>query len=102
MKHGKLVRDGIPEHIARKGGTHRKHAAGEVEYWQKLLEKLQEEVNEFMKDQNEEELADVLEVIDAICKFKNFDRTRIMEVKNEKLRKRGGFEKRIVLDESKS
>jgi predicted house-cleaning noncanonical NTP pyrophosphatase (MazG superfamily) len=100
MKYNKLVRDKIPEYIRRKGGTPVTHVADEAEYWQKLKEKLLEEVNEFQKDENQEELADVLEVIDAIVSFRNFDRLEIDRIKKEKADERGKFEKRIILDES--
>jgi predicted house-cleaning noncanonical NTP pyrophosphatase (MazG superfamily) len=73
MRYNKLVRDKIPEIIKEKGGVSVTHVADEAEYWQKLKEKLQEEVSEFLKDENVEELAGVVEVIEAIVAFKQFD-----------------------------
>jgi len=75
------------------------HIATLEEYEQKLKEKLLEEVNEFLKENNEEELADVLEVIDAICDFKNVDKDKVKDLKEEKLNSRGSFKERIILDE---
>lgn len=101
MKYNKLVRDKIPERINNKGGSPLIHTATDKEYWEKLLEKLTEEVREFIQDKNEEELADVLEVIDAIIDYKKFDKKIILEKKEKKKDERGGFAKRIILDEVK-
>ena len=70
----KLVRDKIPEIIKNHGKIPFTHIADNKEYWQKLKEKLKEEVDEFLKDGSEEELADILEVIYAICNLKNINK----------------------------
>jgi len=101
MKYNKLVRDKIPEIIKNKGATPITHIANDEEYWQKLKEKLQEEVNEFIEDSNEEELADILEVIHAICDFKNFDKEKLELLRKKKAEEGGGFRERIILDEIK-
>jgi len=101
MKYNKLVRDKIPEIIKRKGVVLITHIADDSEYWQKLKEKLQEEVNEFLKENNEEELADILEVIYAICDFKNFDKEKLELLRKKKVEERGGFKDKIILDETK-
>ena len=100
MKYNKLVRDKIPQYIKSNGGTPITHIADEAEYWQKLKEKLLEEVEEFKKDESTEEFADLLEVIDAIVDYKKFDRSEIDKIREKKAEERGRFKDRIILDES--
>lgn len=100
MKYNKLVRDNIPEHIRTKGGTPVTHIADEIEYWQKLKEKLEEEVRELIEAESVEELADVFEVLDAIMEHKGFDPAEVQWVKEKKAEERGKFKERIILDES--
>ncbi len=100
MRYDKLVRDRIPEIIREKNGNPVTHIAGEAEYWDKLKAKLSEEVAEFQDQENEEELADVLEVIDAIFAYKNFDPQAIQVIKHKKFQERGGFSQRIILEGS--
>lgn len=100
MKYNKLVRDKIPEYIKGKGAEPITHVAGDSEYWEKLKEKLLEEANEFNKDENIEEVADILEVIEAISIYKGFDKNDIEKVKNKKAGEKGKFNDRIILDES--
>lgn len=100
MKYNKLVRDKIPEYILKKGETAITHIATETEYWQKLKEKLLEEIEEFNKNENTEEFADILEVLDAIADYKKFDKKEIEKIRAEKAETKGKFKKRIILDES--
>lgn len=100
MKYHKLVRDKIPEHIRSKGEMVVSHVADDAEYWQKLKEKLLEEVQEFVKDESAGEIADLLEVIDAVVEYKHFDLKVIEEIKQKKAEERGRFKDRIILDES--
>lgn len=99
-KYNKLVRDKIPEYIESKGGKPVTHVAESDEYRKKLLEKLQEEVSEFLSENNESELADILEVVDAICEEMGFSKEKIDEIKKKKAEERGKFEKKIILEES--
>ncbi len=100
MKYNKLVRDKIPEIIKRKGGTPITHIADDLEYWQKLKEKLREEVAEFIETESAEELADVLEVLEAVSEYKKFDPSELSGIKNKKAKERGKFRDRIILEES--
>ena len=100
MKYNKLVRDKVPTFIESKGEVVVWHKADNIEYWEKLKEKLLEEATEFNKDENLGEFADLLEVIDAITEYKQFTKEEITAVKEKKLRDKGGFKERIILDES--
>lgn len=64
--YNKLVRDNILEIISNNNQKSSYHIATDEEYKNKLLEKLKEEVCEFITDKNEEELADIFEVIEHI------------------------------------
>ncbi len=100
MKYNKLVRDKIPERIKSKGGTPIVHIAKDEEYWEKLKEKLHEEIKEFFEEEVIEEMADIQEVIDAMCDYKNFGKKDIETVRKKKNEERGAFKKKIILEES--
>ncbi|MCK4635876.1 MAG: nucleoside triphosphate pyrophosphohydrolase [Candidatus Moranbacteria bacterium] len=99
MKFNKLVRDKIPEIIKSNGENPITHIADEEEYNEALMNKLHEEVTEFLEDPSLEELADIIEVLNAICAFKNIDLTKLEEVQERKFEECGGFEEDIILDE---
>jgi predicted house-cleaning noncanonical NTP pyrophosphatase (MazG superfamily) len=61
--------------------------------------KLDEELAEYHKDQNIEELADLLEVIHAAAIARGYTLEDLERVRAEKAAKRGGFEKKILLVE---
>ena len=98
----KLVRDRIPEIIEKNGKKPVTHIADEIEYWDKLKLKLQEEVEEVLEDgtndEVKEELADVLEVINAICEFKKVDKNELESLRIKKAKERGGFSNKIILE----
>lgn len=98
--YNKLVRDNIPELLDAKGASYEKRIASDDEYREELFKKLQEETVEFSQDPSEEELADILEVIDAIRQLPGFENVAI--VKEKKREERGGFEKRIILKGEKT
>jgi len=95
----KLVRDKIPKILKEKGKEIKrmKVVKGE-EYYFYLKRKLIEEVLEFLEEDKEEEIVDILEVIEAICKYKGWDLSEIERIKEEKARERGKFEKGIVIE----
>ena len=69
------------------------------EYLKLVDAKLDEELAEYHKDQNIEELADLLEVIHAAALARGYTLEDLEQVRAEKAAKRGGFEKRIMLKE---
>jgi predicted house-cleaning noncanonical NTP pyrophosphatase (MazG superfamily) len=99
IKYDKLVRDRIPEIIRKRGGVPLTHTADDPEYGQKLKEKLREEVKEFLEKDTAEELADILEVIEALCAFRGIDREELERLRRQKAAERGGFRGRVILDE---
>ncbi len=98
MSENKLIRDLIPEIIKARGARPLTHIAGQQEYATRLKAKLQEEVDEFLKDKNAEELADILEVIYALCDQIGISRDKLEKLRAKKAAERGGFKNRIVLD----
>jgi len=94
----KLVRDNIPEIIKKTGKIPITHIANDEEYWNKLKEKLQEEVNEFCDDSSKDEIADILEVISAICDFKKFDKNELELLRAERAKEKGGYKNKVILD----
>ena len=83
--YNKLVRDNILEIISCNNQKSSYHIATDEEYKNKLLEKLQEEISEFIIDKNEEELADIFEVIEHIITALNFNKEIIFsKVENYK------------------
>ena len=101
MKYNKLIRDKALEYIKQKGGVPIFHIANSDEYWQKLKEKLQEETAEFLNDDTSiREIADILEVIDAICEHRKFSQEEVRIIKEKKAQELGKFKEKIILDES--
>jgi|JI10StandDraft_1071094.scaffolds.fasta_scaffold786578_2 predicted house-cleaning noncanonical NTP pyrophosphatase (MazG superfamily) len=98
--YNKLVRDKIIEHIQSKGEDASYYVACPLEYKEKLLHKLEEEVKEFQEARNQEELADILEVIDALVKYFDWDMDEVQALQKEKREKKGSFSKRLILEES--
>lgn len=94
----KLVRDKIPEIIEADGRTCKTHILTDEEYLAALEEKLNEEVAEYQKDKNLEEMADVLEVLQAICIARGYSLVELEILRKKKANDRGGFSKKIFLE----
>ena len=81
----------IPEIFDKQGISYEKRIATLKEYKTELIKKLKEEVREFSEAGNPEELADVIEVVEALKKlpyYKNVEKLRI-----KKSKERGAFTK---------
>ena len=107
MNYNKLVRDKIPEIIRQQGETPICRILNQEEYFHCLEQKLDEEVGEYHRDRNVEELADILEVVFALADILEVvfsladgigsSREELMDVYQRKHDDRGGFHDRIFL-----
>ncbi len=95
----KLVRDKIPEILEKEGKRFRivKQLQGQ-ELLEELVRKLHEEVEEFTRCRTLEELADILEVIDALAQKLGSNLEEVLKIKERKKSERGGFTRGIVVE----
>lgn len=100
--YNKLVRDRIPEIIEKSGKTCMTRILDDEEYIKMLDTKLDEELTEYHKDQNIEELADLLEVIRACAVARGYTVQELEDVRCQKADERGAFSDRIMLIEVKT
>lgn len=96
----KLVRDNIPQIIEGKGEKAYIRTLCNEEYKKQLDVKLQEEIKEYLEDDNIEELADIVEVIYAILEYKNVKLEDFEKIRIDKVEKRGAFKKKIFLEKT--
>ena len=99
IKYDKLVRDRIPEIIEASGQTCKTEILNDEEYLRMIDAKLDEELAEYHKDQNIEELADLMEVICAAAAARGYTIEQLEQVRAEKAEKRGGFRRKLLLVE---
>jgi len=98
-KYNKLVRDKIPSILDAQGISYEKRVATPEEYKVELIKKLEEEVKEFSEAGSPEELADIIEVIEALKKLPAY--ANIEELRKKKSEERGAFDQGIILKEQK-
>ena len=96
-KYNKLVRDRIPEMIEASGKKCVTEILSDADYLRMVDAKLDEELAEYHKDQNLEELADLLEVICAAAIARGYTLEQLEQVRSKKAAERGGFAKKILL-----
>ena len=97
IKYNKLVRDRIPEIIEASGKNCVAEILSDEDYLCMIDAKLDEELAEYHKDQNIEELADLIEVIYAATKARGYTLEQLETVRAEKAAKRGIFQKKLLL-----
>ena len=98
--YNKLVRDRIPEIIEASGAECKTEILSDEKYLEMIDAKLDEELAEYHKDQNIEELADLLEVIRAAALARGYTLEELEDIRAKKAEKRGGFAKKILLIET--
>ena len=99
IQYNKLVRDRIPEIIEASGRRCVCSTLSDEEYLTKLDEKLNEELAEYQESKSMEELADLLEVIQAVATARGSSIEEVETIRQDKAARRGGFEKKILLTE---
>lgn len=97
--YNKLVRDRIPDIIEASGAVCVTEILSDEEYVKELDAKLGEELEEYHKDQNLQELADLIEVIYAVAVARGYSLEELEAVRAEKAEARGAFKKKIFLKE---
>lgn len=95
--YNKLVRDKIPKIIENSGRKCKIKIVNDDEAIKLLIEKIKEEVEEFSLNESKEELADLFEILFALCDKKGWKFGEIEKIRIEKREKRGGFDKNIFL-----
>ena len=100
--HNKLVRDRIPEIIEADHKQCKTHLLNNDEYIIELKKKLGEEAREVQEatDKTEmmKEIADVLEILDALKSACAITDEEVQAIKEKKAMKNGKFEKKIFLE----
>ncbi len=101
--HNKLIRDKIPEIIKKDGRKYKIRTLNDEEYKKELLRKIVEESQEVLKTNGDKEelikeIGDVLEVIDYLINIFKINRKEIEEIRLERKKSRGGFDKKIFLE----
>lgn len=102
IKYNKLIRDKIPEIIAKAGKSCVVEEMDNNEYNIKLKEKLIEEAKEVSGANKSEivgELADVLEIVEAIENSYSIDHKTVINKKKMKAKSNGKFNKKLLLKE---
>ena len=101
-KYNKLVRDNIPNIIKENGEEPIYHILNDEEYWNALLKKDTEELEEVKeaesKDEILKELGDKLELIRAMAEYLGFTLEDVIKQADKKRQTNGGFQKRLFLE----
>ncbi|MER6514483.1 nucleoside triphosphate pyrophosphohydrolase [Nonomuraea sp. NPDC001636] len=103
--YGKLVRDQIPQVIEADGGKAMVRVLDECEVLPALTAKLAEEAEELRRAEPHdrlEELADLYEVLTALTEALGYSDEEVKEAARHKRTERGGFRRRLWLDEVRS
>ncbi len=97
--YNKLVRDNIPKIIADNGEKANTYILDDEQYIIELKKKLREEVNEYFESDELVELADILEVVDALASAAGNSFADVLDLKKKKALQNGAFNEKIFLVE---
>lgn len=96
-EYNKIVRDNIPTIIENSGNKYETEIVSDEEALLYLYTKLTEEVNEFLESKDIHEMADIIEVLYAICDKRKMTRDMLETIRQQKEKENGGFENNIIL-----
>ena len=99
LDYNKLVRDNVPKLIEESGRKQKSRVLNDKEYEEALMDKIVEEIEEYRVSKNEEEIADIYEVLDCLVKLKEYEPMHIDYLRLIKREARGSFHDRILLVE---
>ena len=101
MEFNKLVRDKVPSLIAKDGGSYSLKLLSPLEHQTELTKKLFEELTEYSEATEKavavEELIDIVELAYAAAKLHGYTPEQFEELRKEKQKRKGSFEKGIYL-----
>jgi len=97
IKYHKAIRDKIPQIISQSGNSCSIKKLSNAKFLVELEKKLGEELAEYQKSKNPEELADIIEVIIAIARLRGTSQKKLERIRLKKLKSRGGFAKNLFL-----
>lgn len=95
--YNKLVRDKMPQLIKESGRESTSRILNEKEYFDALLDKVIEEIEEYRVSREEEELADVYEVLDCLVQLKEYEPMHLDYLQLIRREARGSYKDRILL-----
>jgi len=94
----KLVRDRIPEIIEKDGKEFSVYQVKGARLKDYAMQKLQEEVMEFIENPCAEEAADIMEIMNFICHRQGIREQAILAEATAKRIRKGAFEMGFILD----
>lgn len=95
--YNKLVRDNMPRLIKESGRDCSYRIMNDREYFDALLDKVIEEIEEYRTSGNEEEIADVYEVLDCLVQLKEYEPMHIDYLQLIRKEARGSYKDRVLL-----
>jgi len=99
ITYNKLTRDNVPQLIEESGRKQTSRVLDEKGYEEALINKVIEEIEEYRLSKNEEEIADIFEVLDCLIELKKYEPMHIDYLQLIKREARGSFKNRILLQE---
>lgn len=100
---GRLVRDMIPQLVKEAGHDVQFRALADDEKPRFLKEKILDEARQLRNADagaEKEEVADLLETLEALIRARAYDRDALRQVKDAKRKRRGGFDRCWVVEET--